>query len=368
MKGVKWLVVIVIVALALVAAAAAVMAQNEVPPPYAGATNPFSWDDQQAQAAGAAVFKGSCIGCHGPAGDGITQANFNDPEFSEDMEAEPDYYFYVVSEGLLSHGMPSFKATLSEEQRWQVLTYVHTLSAVAPVVKPAPTVEPTEPVAAVPAGTTMQLSIPDRALSGQPLKLIAALKDPNDQPIANVAVSFSYNVTFFANGTLPIGDAVTDATGIAELEYTPRQLGPITIIAAYQTLDAAAPVELVTSASTYHVQIGVALPEISSGQVNFGPPSSMHLDQNDSALNTGFRLPGGIPSWLLLFIGVIGVIWFTYFRVAFQLFRISPGHGEEEDRPNTRLVPVLIMMFVFVVGLVLLLMIATGPNSQLHAM
>ena len=163
---------------------------------------------------------------------------------------------------------------------------------------------------------------------------------------------------------------VTDDGGVAQLAFTPTQLGPVTIDVAYQDLHETAPVELLPGASTYRVDIGVPLPEIAGGQVNYGPPSSMHLDQNDSALNTALRLPGGIPSWLLLFIGVIAFIWFTYFRVVFQMFRISPGRDDEMEpgQPNTRLVPILIMLFVFTVGVVLLLMIATGPNSQLHAM
>jgi mono/diheme cytochrome c family protein len=370
MKRAKWLVVLVVVALALVAGTAVALAQNEVPPPYAGAHNPFSWDDTQAQAAGAAVFKKSCIGCHGPAGDGISKADFTTRALTDDLEAEPDFYFYVVSEGRMSNGMPGFKGSLSEEQRWQVLTYIHTLSSVVPTTEPTATATPTPTITPVAPGTTMQLSIPDRSLSGAPLQLIAALKDPADQPIPDATISFSYDVTFFAQGTFTIGDAVTDARGIAQVEFVPNQQGPITINVVYQDLHQSVSVELLPSSSSYRVDIGVHLPQIGGGQVNYGPPSSMGFDQNDSALNSALRLPGGIPSWLLLFIGVIAVIWFTYFRVVYQLFRISPGRGDdmEEGRSNTRLVPILIMLFVFTVGIVLLLMIATGPNSQLHAM
>src|SRR3989304_396904 len=153
MKGVRWLVVLVIVALALVAAAAAVMAQDEGPPPYTGMQNPFSWEDQPAQAAGAAVYQGSCLGCHAPAGDGITKSDFAKTEFTSSLEAEPDYYFYIISEGNLSRGMPAFKAGLSEDQRWQVLTYIHTLSSVAPPATSTPTPEPTATITPVPEGT-----------------------------------------------------------------------------------------------------------------------------------------------------------------------------------------------------------------------
>ena len=370
MKAVKWFVLIAVLALAIVAGAAAAMAQEQVPPPYAGVHNPFSWDDEQARAAGEAVYKRSCIGCHSPTGDGITQADFTTDAFTADLEAEDDFYFYVVSEGLLSKGMPGFKGSLSEDERWQVLTYIHSLSSVAPTVEPTATATPTVTITPVPPGTTMQLSIPDRALSGSPLRLIAALKGPDGKPIPEATVSYSYSVTFYGEGTFTVGDAVTDDSGIAELTFTPTQLGPVTIDVAYQDLHETAPVELLPGDATYEVDIGVALPQIAGGQVNYGPPSSMHLDENASALNTALRLPGGIPSWLLLFIGVIAFIWFTYFRVVFQMFRISPSRGEDtlEGQPNTKIVPILIMLFVFTVGVVLLLMIATGPNSQLHAM
>jgi mono/diheme cytochrome c family protein len=369
MKAVKWFVLIAILALAIVAGAAAAMAQEEVPPPYAGVHNPFSWDDEQARAAGEAVYKRSCIGCHSPTGDGITQADFTHDAFTADLEAEPDFFFYVVSEGRLSNGMPGFKGSLSEDERWQVLTYVHSLSSAAPA-NPEPTETPTITITPVEPGTTMQLSIPDRALSGSPLRLIAALKAPNGKPIPDATVSYSYHVTFYGQGTFNVGDAVTDDHGIAELAFMPTELGTITIDVAYQDLHETAPIELLPGDATYEVEIGVPLPQIAGGQVNYGPPSSMHLDENASALNTALRLPGGIPSWLLLFIGVIAFIWFTYFRVVFQMFRISPNRGEEalEGQPNTKIVPILIMLFVFTVGVVLLLMIATGPNSQLHAM
>lgn len=44
--------------------AVAVLAQEEVPAPYAELENPFPWDDASAQQAGEEVYKNSCLGCH----------------------------------------------------------------------------------------------------------------------------------------------------------------------------------------------------------------------------------------------------------------------------------------------------------------
>src|SRR4030067_3511494 len=80
--------------------AVVVYAQDgETPPPYAGQKNPFPWDDASAQGAGKDIFQRSCQGCHGPAGAGIAAADFSTGDFSQKLEAEPDFYFLKVSEG-----------------------------------------------------------------------------------------------------------------------------------------------------------------------------------------------------------------------------------------------------------------------------
>ncbi|MBI4267561.1 MAG: hypothetical protein HY662_02120, partial [Chloroflexi bacterium] len=64
-------------------------------------------------------------------------------------------------------------------------------------------------------------------------------------------------------------------------------------------------------------------------------------------------------------VATMALIWFTYFRVAYQMFRI-PRASDVGDT-NTRLVPTLAMFFVLTMGVVLLLMLLTGPHTHLHA-
>ena len=79
---------------------------------------------------------------------------------------------------------------------------------------------------------------------------------------------------------------------------------------------------------------------------------------------TSLRLPGGILSWLLLLVVAIMLIWFTYFRVMYQVFRI-PIVSEIRDT-DTRLVPLVGLAIVVAFGVFLALLIITGPYSHFH--
>ena len=131
---------------------------TEVPPPYKGARNPSPWGDGQAVAAGRTLYQQRCQACHGPQGNAqAPRADFSLPAFPPKLEASPDYYLWAVSEGRPGTIMPPFKGALSEEQRWQVLTFLGTLaqaSTPGPGPTPgsaAPTATPAPPPAVVPA-------------------------------------------------------------------------------------------------------------------------------------------------------------------------------------------------------------------------
>ncbi len=128
--------------------AAVVLAQEEieVPAPYTGFENPFSWDDAQTHEAGNTVFQKSCAVCHvatetGPA----LGPDFTAADFPQRLEERADFYFWTLSEGRLDKGMPGYKTILSEEERWQALTYIWSIHAEAtPSETPPPTVTVTE--------------------------------------------------------------------------------------------------------------------------------------------------------------------------------------------------------------------------------
>lgn len=90
-------------------------------------SNPFAWDSSEAVQAGQSVYLVQCALCHGPDGSGgLPQTpDFTSVEVSDAVRSEPGRYFCSVSEGL--GVMPAFGGSLTEEQRWQVLTYIESL-------------------------------------------------------------------------------------------------------------------------------------------------------------------------------------------------------------------------------------------------
>jgi mono/diheme cytochrome c family protein len=116
------------------------MAHAHVEPPeeFADLTNPFA-GDFEAIAGGQKIFEINCVTCHGPkgAGDGDAAAGL-DPKpanLGDSMmmaELSDGYLFWRVSEGgamePFNSAMPSWKLSLSEEQHWQAISYVRTLS------------------------------------------------------------------------------------------------------------------------------------------------------------------------------------------------------------------------------------------------
>ncbi len=110
----------------------------EVPEGFASFTNPFA-GDEGAVSAGQDIFMTNCLACHGeegkgdgPAAEGLTPkpANLSD---SGMMSMLSDAYLYWrVSKGgavePFNSAMPAWESTLTEEQRWQVISYVRSLS------------------------------------------------------------------------------------------------------------------------------------------------------------------------------------------------------------------------------------------------
>jgi mono/diheme cytochrome c family protein len=90
--------------------------------------NPYS-GDERARQAGAKLYARECAACHGPAGEGTSSA----PALcGRDVEgAPPGALYWVLRNGSLRRGMPSF-SHLPAPQRWQIITYVKSLSSARP--------------------------------------------------------------------------------------------------------------------------------------------------------------------------------------------------------------------------------------------
>lgn len=340
--------------------ATTVMAQGQAPPPYAGMKNPFPWTDTTVQAAGQASYKQLCLGCHGIDGDNLAQANFTTPALSQDIQANPDYYFYVVSEGLGDKGMPSFKSSLSEQQRWQVITYLSFIGSGSPS-STATSPEGAAEVTGVQG--TLRLSAPEQSPSGQQVTLTASFQDQQSKPVAKIPVTFFLNVDLFTTGLEEIGQSVTDDQGVAVLQYTPHQDGQLAVVAQYGTNEARANVNVAAGVvTTYQSDAGLHFPQVGSGIIY--PSSVLNLGDPPSAPMPALRLPGGIFSWLFILAGVVAMIWFTYFRVVYQVFLIpikSEIHGI-----NTRLIPTIGLALVTFIGVGLVLKLLISPYSHLH--
>ncbi len=359
----KLLSVAVFVALLLMVLAAAVLAQEEVevPPPYAGLENPFPWDDASVQQAGKVIFQESCAACHVATEDvPALGPEFGVVDYRQSLEERADFYFWTVSEGRLDKAMPPWGPSLSEEERWQVLTYIWSLGGgVPPTTTPPPDIEE----------GTLLLTVPGQAQSGQLLTMTVTLQDEEGQPVAGATVKFFFQMDFFASILMEIGEDVTDEQGEAVLEYTPRQTGDIQVIAHYER-DGLSPIEATTMLTLaeadepfYQVKAGLQSFGALGEEVFIGPESALEL-VDGAAPASAFRLPGGILSWLLLLVATVALIWFTYFRVMYQVFSI-PIVSEMRDT-NTRLVPMIGMTIVVALGFLLLMMLLTGPYSHVH--
>ncbi len=341
--------------------AIAVMAQGEPPPPYVGLKNPFSWSDASVQEVGKGLYGQYCIGCHGANGSNIPAADFNAADFPQRLEERPDFYFWTLSEGRLDKGMPPFKSSLSEEQRWQVLTHLWSIgTAIPPEVTPPPAKPPGEGETA-----TLQLTAPEQAQSGQPLSLSATIRDKNGKPVQDVTVEFFVRVDFFINGLMEIGEAVTNNQGTAVLRYIPRETGDIQVVARYEASETTTTVSLEKSAGPFY-QAKAGLPEsVAIPEVFVGPKSALEPGEVGAAPATGLRIPGGLASLLLLaYVFTVILVWSLYLRVMYQLFRIPVL--EKIGDTDTRLIPLIGMAVMVAFVTLLVLILITGPYSNPH--
>jgi hypothetical protein len=114
----------------------------------------------------------------------------------------------------------------------------------------------------------------------------------------------------------------------------------------------------------YTPEAGMKLP--SAGPEVFVGPGAHGLNELGDAPTFAIRLPGGLISWLLLFVAIVLLIWGTYFRVMYQVFRIPVR--QEINETDTRSVPLIGMLLVFAIGVFLVLKLISGPSSHLHLM
>lgn len=102
---------------------------DTMPAEYAGKTNPLAAD---AASAGAEVFKSNCEMCHGPQGHGDGPASASlDPQPKNlatlQQSVADDYLFWRINTGKPGTSMVAWKGILTDEQIWQVVSFIRTL-------------------------------------------------------------------------------------------------------------------------------------------------------------------------------------------------------------------------------------------------
>ena len=93
--------------------------------PVAASQQPNPYEGQQpARQAGAKLYQRECAACHGADASGLGKAlPLASPEV---RQAAPGTLFWVLRNGSIYRGMPSF-SHLPDEQRWQIVTYLKSL-------------------------------------------------------------------------------------------------------------------------------------------------------------------------------------------------------------------------------------------------
>jgi mono/diheme cytochrome c family protein len=103
---------------------------SKVPSKAGARKNPLE-HDTDAVAAGGKLYGMHCAECHGATGEGGKSAkkgpSLHAPEV---QQATPGALFWVLSNGVVRHGMPVW-SKLPEPQRWQLVSYVKSLPAAA---------------------------------------------------------------------------------------------------------------------------------------------------------------------------------------------------------------------------------------------
>ena len=94
---------------------------------YLSQTNPFSWDDANAIAAGNTIYTQSCVMCHAVDGSGALPGapDFTTADVQGELRSNGGEILCVLAEG--RGAMPGWTATLTIEQMWEVLTFISTL-------------------------------------------------------------------------------------------------------------------------------------------------------------------------------------------------------------------------------------------------
>jgi thiosulfate dehydrogenase len=102
------------------------------------AHNPLQPTDTNLMA-GMKIYQSNCAGCHGDTQHPHTAFGESfyprAPQFAEDAPDMPENQnFYIIQHGIRLSGMPAWKGALSEQETWQVTTFLSQMDKLPPQV------------------------------------------------------------------------------------------------------------------------------------------------------------------------------------------------------------------------------------------
>jgi mono/diheme cytochrome c family protein len=101
--------------------------------------NPLQPTDENIGAA-TVLYRNHCAGCHGTPSNPDSQFghSFNPPVpqfFKEGSDMADNQTFYIIQHGIRWSGMPAWSKTLSENQTWQIVTFLSHLEKLPPAAQ-----------------------------------------------------------------------------------------------------------------------------------------------------------------------------------------------------------------------------------------
>lgn len=154
--------------------------------------------------------------------------------------------------------------------------------------------------------TTLKITPPSEGAIGEQMTITAVLSDQAGSPVSGARVRFLREVSFLnSTSEVEVGTAVTDALGIATIQYAPSSEGETLLLA-----DFAGDARYSPSSSSASVFVAT------------GPP--LYFEEQ------GIKVPGINVSFL---VAILFGVWATYFTVMAHILLIARkssagGHAE----------------------------------------
>ena len=238
------------------------LAVDAYPTTYHRPTVPYS---VSSIAAGADIYAERCAACHGRSGGGDGPDAARLPRPPADLRAPhtgqhtAGDLFWWVSHGIARGAMPGFAATLTEDQRWDVINYVRLLGTLEPARWLGPIVDPGRAWLVAPDFSYAVAPAPPHSLrdyrGSRHVLLVLYTLPASRERLAQLASSYQMLTTLGVEIVAVPTDASPDA--IRTLGAEPRVLFPVAtegaadILAVYRRFDASPHAEFLIDKQGY---------------------------------------------------------------------------------------------------------------------